>query len=358
MHSEHAPCFSSIRLGDTELASNLWLAPMAGYTASPFRVLLRRLGGLGLASTELVNTRSLVEENPRALKLLDRITGDRPLAVQLFGGDPEYFKPAAQMVESMGYEFVEINMGCSVRKVCRVGAGAALLADVNRATKIVQATTSAVKIPVIVKMRLGWDKQCITAPTLVRVFEDLGVKAVIVHGRTADQGFSGTVDLDGIRQVVQAARSIPVIGNGDVTTPLCALEMIRRTGCRGVSIGRGAFYDPWIFKRTALFLQTGELLPEPSLEDRLRFMCQHLDLMIEFFGEAVACRMFRKVAALYSRGFGPAKFFRQRVSLISTRADFLAVVEEYRKWRDHQPPSDKNVSGNDSSLESEPDENF
>jgi len=190
-----------------------------------------------------------------------------------------------------------------------------------------------VKIPVTAKMRLGWDEQNLTAPDLARALEDVGVAAIFVHGRTREQGFSGRVNLDGIRAVVNAVKKIPVIGNGDVTTPQAAKMMFDETGCSGVSIGRGAFYNLWIFQHTLHFLKTKELLPEPKFSERVRVMCRHLDLMVEIFGEELGCVMFRKVAPWYSKRFGPASEFNKRVVRISTRAEFHEVLENYLRWR-------------------------
>ena len=189
------------------------------------------------------------------------------------------------------------------------------------------------KIPVTAKMRLGWDDENLTAPDLARVLEDAGVAAVFVHGRTRAQGFGGTVNLAGIRAVVEAVRRIPVIGNGDVTTPVAAKAMFDATGCAGVSIGRGAFYNPWIFRQTAHYLRTGELPAEPPFEERVRVMCRHLDLMVEVFGEEHGCRMFRKVAAWYAKRLGPAIEFRRRVVTLRTRAEFHEILAAYRTWR-------------------------
>jgi nifR3 family TIM-barrel protein len=183
-------------------------------------------------------------------------------------------------------------------------------------------------------MRLGWDDQNITAPELARALEDVGVAAIFVHGRTRQQGFGGTVNLAGIRAVVRAVRTIPVIGNGDITTPQAARTMLEETGCAGVSIGRGAFYNPWIFQHILHYLRTGELLSEPSFSARLQVMCRHLDLMIEVFGEELACRMFRKVAPWYAKRFGPANEFNKRVVLISSRAEFHEILGRYRIWRE------------------------
>lgn len=316
-----------------QLQSNLCLAPLAGYTNLAFRLTVRELGGLGLATTELVNARSLLEKRPKALKLVETCPADQPLAVQLFGAKPEEMRAAAQLVESLGAACVDLNMGCPVRKVCRVGAGAAMLMDIAKAAQLARSVVEAVRIPVTVKMRLGWDAAQMTAPELARELEQVGVAAVFVHGRTRAQGFSGPVNLDGIRAVVQAVRHIPVIGNGDITTPQAAKRMLDRTGCAGVSIGRGAFYNPWIFAHTQHYLATGQLLPEPSFSDRVAFMLRHLDRMIELFGEDAACRMFRKIAPLYARRFGPASEFNRRVVQIRTRADFLDVLAHYQQWR-------------------------
>lgn len=321
--------WTKLAVGKLQPDSNLWLAPLAGYTTLPFRLVLREIGGLGLATTELVNVRSLVAEHPAALALIRRTPADRPLAVQLFGAEPDYFRAAAQMVEALGYELVEINMGCPVPKVCKAGAGAALLRDVTLAVRIARAVVDAVKIPVTVKTRLGWDARSIVAPELARALEDAGVSAIIVHGRTQDQGFAGPVNLEGIVAVVRAVRAVPVIGNGDVTTPELAARMLTLTGCAGVSIGRGAFYDPWLFRRSARFLATGELEREPGIPERLGIMSRHLDLMVEFFGESQGCKMFRKAAILYTRGLKCAREFRQKLATLSTRAEFHRFAVEY-----------------------------
>src|SRR5258706_8512222 len=312
-----------MQIGSLALSSNLLLSPLAGDTNLPFRLTLRELGGLGLATTDLVNARSLLEKNPRALKLIETCPADRPLAVQLFGSVAEEMRDAALFLESIGISAVDINMGCPVRKVCRVGGGSAMMTELAATAALVKGMVNAVKIPVTAKMRLGWDDDNLTAPDLARTLEDVGVAAIFVHGRTREQGFDGTVNLAGIRKVVEAVKAIPVIGNGDIITPQAAKKMFDETGCAGVSIGRGAFYDPWIFKRTLEFMKNqngwGEtpsspdfsenaqghlgstesrptLPPEPSFAERVRIMCRHLDLMVEIFGEDLGCRMFRKVA--------------------------------------------------------------
>src|SRR5216683_1456920 len=208
-----------MRLGPLTLDSNLFLSPLAGYTNLPFRLAVREVGGLGLATTDLVNARSLLEKNAKALKLIETSPADRPLAVQLFGSVAEEMRDAAVYLESLGVASVDINMGCPVRKVCRVGGGSAMMTELDKTAALVKGMVEAVKIPVTAKMRLGWDEQNITAPELARALEDAGVAAIAVHGRTREQGFSGSVNLAGIRAVVEAVRRVPVIGNGDITTP-------------------------------------------------------------------------------------------------------------------------------------------
>jgi tRNA-dihydrouridine synthase B len=214
-----------------------------------------------------------------------------------------------------------------------VGGGSAMMTELDKTAALVRGMVNTVKIPVTAKMRLGWDDENLTAPDLARSLEDAGVAAIFVHGRTREQGFGGTVNLAGIRNVVEAVKTIPVIGNGDITTPQAAKKMFDETGCAGVSMGRGAFYDPWIFRRTLDHLETGDLSPEPAFAERVRVLCRHLDLMIEVFGEEHGCRMFRKVAPWYAKRFGPCHEFNKRVVKISSRAEFHEVLENYIRWR-------------------------
>jgi nifR3 family TIM-barrel protein len=238
------------------------------------------------------------------------------------------------LLQSRAYDTVDINMGCPVRKVCRHGGGSALLADIAKAQRLLSTVVNAVRIPVTCKMRLGWDNANLTAPDLARALEHAGVAAITVHGRTRQQGFSGPVNLAGIRAVVEAVRRVPVIGNGDILTPLDAKRMLDETGCGGVGIGRGAFSNPWIFRDTARYLATGELAPEPGFDERVAFMTRHLDKMIELSGEEHACRQFRKIALLYAKPFGPVLEFRRRIVHLASRAEFDEIMAAYRSWRD------------------------
>lgn len=322
-----------MRIGPIEFASPLFLSPLAGYTNLPFRLVAREIGGLDWTTTDLVNARSLIERNPRALQLIRTSPAEKLLAVQLFGSVPEEMRDAARIVESLGIASVDINMGCPVKKVVGIGGGSAMMTELDKTARLVRGMVDAVKIPITAKMRLGWDDHNLTAPDLARVLEDAGVAAVFVHGRTRAQGFGGTVNLAGIRSVVEAVKTIPVIGNGDVTTPEAAKMMFDQTGCAGVSIGRGAFYNPWIFTHTRHYLKTGELLPEPGYHERVAIMRRHLELMCEVFGEDHGCRLFRKPASWYAKRFGPAKEFKRGITQFATRAEFEALLVAYEKWR-------------------------
>src|SRR5690242_18693866 len=216
---------SPMRFGSLALQSPLFLSPLAGYTNLPFRLAVREVGGLDLATTDLVNARSLLEKNPKALKLIETSAADRPLAVQLFGSVPEEMRDAALYLESLGLASIDINMGCPVRKVCRIGGGSAMMTELDKTATLVKRMVGAVKIPVTAKMRLGWDEQNLTAPDLARALEDVGAAAIFIHGRTREQGFSGTINLEGIRAVAAAVNRIPVVGNGEVITAQAARKM-------------------------------------------------------------------------------------------------------------------------------------
>jgi nifR3 family TIM-barrel protein len=322
-----------MRIGPHEFDSNLFLSPLAGYTNLPFRLVVREIGGLDWATTDLINARSLLERNHKALQLAQTCPAEKLLSVQLFGAVPEEMRDAAALVESMGIASVDINMGCPVRKVVGIGGGSAMMTELKKTQALVRGMIDAVKIPITAKMRLGWDENNLTAPDLARALEDVGVAAIFVHGRTRAQGFSGTVNLAGIRAVVQAVKTIPVIGNGDVTTPDAAKKMFDETGCAGVSIGRGAFYNPWIFRHTRDYVRTGVVPPEASFAERVAVMRRHLDLACGVFGEELGCRLFRKPAAWYAKRFGPAKEFKKAVVGLKTRAEFEQIVAAFEKWR-------------------------
>jgi nifR3 family TIM-barrel protein len=265
----------------------------------PFRLAVRSCGGLGLATTDLVNARSLIERRRRALELAETCDADRPLAIQLYGHVIPEMEPAARFVEDCGAAVVDINMGCPVRKVVRSGGGSALLCQVDRAVELVAAVVRAVSIPVTVKMRLGWDEESLTAPVLAREFERVGAAAVIVHGRTRQQGFTGQVSREGIRAVVEAVDRIPIVANGDIRTIGDAADMFEETGCAAISIGRGALANPFFFRQLDHWSRTGDPGPDPSFDERLDLMTRHFHGLVDRRGEFYACLQFRKILKWY-----------------------------------------------------------
>ncbi|MBL4576763.1 MAG: tRNA dihydrouridine synthase DusB [Opitutaceae bacterium] len=322
-----------MQLGSLKLKSNLFLSPLAGYTNLPFRLTVRELGGLDLATTDLVNARSLLEGSRVSKKLVATCPEDSPLAVQLFGAVPEEMRDAALMLEEMGIDSIDINMGCPVDKVTRTGSGSTMMREIGETGKLVATIVDAVKIPVTAKMRLGWDSENLTASDLARELVGNGIAGIFVHGRTRQQGFSGKVSLEGIRTVVEAIAGTPVIGNGDVTTLDAAKRMFDETGCAGVSMGRGAFYNPWLFCHTAHFLRTGERLPEPNFEERVTVMYRHLDYMIGFHEEEMGCKFFRKVIPWYAKRLGPSNYLKKQIFALKSRRDFDMIIKKYREWR-------------------------
>jgi nifR3 family TIM-barrel protein len=319
-----------LRLGQTLIPSRFFLAPLAGYTSLAFRLAVRSLGGLGLATTDLVNARSLLEKRRRALELAETCDVDRPLAIQLYGHVIPEMEQAARWVEASGATAVDINMGCPVRKVVRSGGGSALLCQVDRAVDLVSAVVRALSIPVTVKMRLGWDDESLTAPELARAFEEVGAAAVIVHGRTRQQGFTGSVNRLGIRSVVAAVARIPVVANGDVRTIADAAAMFNETGCAAISIGRGALANPFFFCQLGCWAKTGEPGPDPGFDERLDLMSRHFHGLHERRGEFYACLQFRKTLKWYYHFTRMPKPLYLRLINLSSAALFDETLDEIR----------------------------
>lgn len=323
----------TIKVGPLNLDSCLWLAPLAGYTNLAFRLLLREIGGLGLSVTQLIHPRSLLEFRQAALELIQTSPQDQPLAVQLVGSNPDEMINAAKWLEDRGYAAIDINMGCPAPKICRLGGGAALLTRLDEAVRLAEKLVKSVKIPVTAKIRLGWTRNSIVAPVLVSRLEEVGIAAVVIHARTKEDGFSGPVDWEAMRITANSIKTIPVLGNGGITTPQEVLYAIKHCGCSGVSIGRGAFYDPWIFKRSSHYLKTGEILPPSTLEEKLQFMSRHFDLMIDMYGEQRACIMFRKIAHLYMHGVNQAAKLKRNFVSLSSREDFYRCIDEFLTFK-------------------------
>ena len=315
-----------LKIGGLALQSPVWLAPMAGYTDLPFRVGIRSLGGLGLAFTEMLSPETLLHGRPSSVNSLVA-TGpeDQPLGYQVYGKDPDLVARAAKWVEARGAALVDINMGCPQKQLSAKGRGAGLLRTPDLAVRIAQRVRESVRIPLTVKLRLGWDNTETAAELAVR-FEELGVDAVTVHGRTRAQGFSGTVNLDAIRKVVESVKRIPVIANGDVVSVATAREMFERTKCAGIMLGREPLKNPWLIRDIARDLRGEAPLPPPAIVERVEFMTQHFERMLAFSGEAVAVIRFRKWIRLYLRGIPIERALLARLMQITTAADWRREV--------------------------------
>jgi nifR3 family TIM-barrel protein len=317
------------QLGALAIPSRFCLAPLAGYTSLAFRLAVRDCGGLGLATTDLVNARSIMERRPRSFELAETCPDDRPIAIQIYGNVISEMEYAARWVVDNGASIVDINMGCPVRKVVRSGGGSALMCQADAAVAVVAAIVRAVEVPVTVKMRLGWDDQTITAPSLARAFEGVGVAGVVIHGRTRDQGFRGNVNRAGIRAVVEAVERIPVVANGDIRTITDAAATFRETGCAAVSIGRGALGNPFFFRQLAHWASHGQPGPDPTFEERLDRMSAHFHGLLRLRGERLACLQFRKIIKWYSHATRPPKeLYHRLINLSSARLfdDTLAAI--------------------------------
>lgn len=305
-----------LQYGTLRLQSRYVLSPLAGFTNMPFRRIVHEIGGVGLTTTDLVNARALLEQSPKTLELIETSPVESPFAVQIFGSDADTMCAAAKLLEARGVDSIDINMGCPVRRIVAHGSGASMMCRPDDTLRLVRSVVESVRIPVTVKMRLGWDASQITAPFFAREFEQAGVAAVIIHGRTRAQGFSGAVNRDGIRQVAEAVARIPVIGNGDVRTVADAATMLRETGCHGVGIGRGALANPWIFRQLVEWESTGSFSPPGNFEERLQLMQRQFRYLAERRGVESAIIGFRKMAHWYLKAMHVRARLRHEFQLV------------------------------------------
>ncbi len=319
-----------LHIGTIRPQSRFSLAPLAGYTNLAYRTAVRELGGLGMATTDLVNARALIQAGRKTMELIQTAPADRPMAVQIFGAVPEEMRAAAQWLENYGVSAVDINMGCPVHKVVKGGAGSAMMCDPAKTVALIRGIVEAVRIPVTVKMRLGWDDATWSAPFFAREFEQAGVAAITIHGRTREQGFHGSVNLDGIRAVVEAVERVPIIGNGDVITVADAAHMLSYTGCAGIAIGRGSLLNPWIFSQLHAWEETGESAAFPTWAQRLAFMERHFHLLVQTRGERFGSLSFRKVSNWYCKVLKPGKDVQQALIRIEGTEAFQAIAAQLR----------------------------
>ncbi len=323
-----------MQIGNLKLRTNLLLAPIAGYCDVSFRLVARSCGGVGLACTDLLCPEGVLRENKRSMELAATCPADQPLAMQLYGSDPEKLCDAARWAQDHGASIIDINMGCPVDKITKRDGGSALLCNLYSTLAIAEKVSRVVRaIPLTAKMRLGWDDQRLVAPFLANRLEQLGFAAVTIHGRTTEMKFQGAVRLDGIAEVVAAVERIPVIGNGDIQTPQDAAEMIRRTGCAGVMIGRAALSKPWIFRDIHTYLASGVIPPEPDIEAKCRLMRDHFYNLIRFRNQRVAVCEFRKRISWYAKHMNPCRILRDSMRVIESPADFDAAIDRFLRSR-------------------------
>ena len=314
-----------LRIGNTVLENNVILAPMAGVTDLPFRVLCREQGA-GCVVTEMVSAKAILYNNRNTRELLQIDPAERPAAVQLFGSEPDIMAEIAARLEEGPYDYIDVNMGCPVPKIVNNGEGSALMKNPRRAQEVLTAMVKAVKKPVTVKFRKGFNDLSVNAVEFAKMAESCGVAAVAVHGRTREQYYSGKADWDIIRRVKEAVR-IPVIGNGDIFTPEDAGRMLKETGCDGIMVARGAKGNPWLFGRINHYLDTGEVLPGPSMAEIKAMILRHGRMLVRFKGEGVAMREMRGHMAWYTKGMPHSATLRNEINQVETLEGFVELLD-------------------------------
>ena len=315
-----------LNIGNVKCKNNIFLAPMAGITDLPFRLICEKYEP-GLVVTEMVSSKALLYNDEKTKKLLNVDGEKRPISMQIFGSDEEAMAYGAKYVSSLA-DIVDINMGCPAPKVTKNGDGSKLLLDLDKAGRVIDSVVKNSSKPVTLKIRLGWDKEHIVATEVAKLAETLGVSAIIVHGRTRDEYYLGKANLDEIRKVKEAV-NIPVIGNGDIVDEETAKAMFEKTGVDGVMIGRAAIGNPWIFERVRYYLETGKKLPEVSIEEKLKIIKEHFLLEIKEKGECTGLREFRKHLAYYTKNLPNSSVFRSKINMLDSKESILKELDDF-----------------------------
>jgi tRNA-dihydrouridine synthase B len=315
-----------MKIGNVEIENNIFLAPMAGITDLPFRLMCKKYGA-GLVYTEMVSSKALFYGDEKTKKLLLSEKKEKPLAVQIFGSDVEAIKYSVRYLNDFA-DIIDINMGCPAPKVVKNGDGSKLLLNLDLVKEIVEGAVSEAKVPITVKMRIGWDSEHIVALEAAKIIEDAGASAIAVHGRTRSQFYSGTADWNIIKQIKDNAK-IPIIGNGDIRTPQDAKRMLEQTNVDAIMIGRATLGNPWIFREVLQYLKTGELISGPTPEERLDTIKEHIRNEIEIKGEDIAIKEMRKHIAGYTKNLKDASMLRDRVNHLDTEKEVIQCLEDY-----------------------------
>lgn len=316
-----------MHIGPYQLPNNLILAPMAGVTDRPFRLLCRRMGA-GLAVSEMVSSNALLWGSEKTLRRIDHSGENTPRSVQIAGADPDMMAAAARFNVEHGAQIIDINMGCPAKKVCRIAAGSALLRDQALVGRILDAVVAAAEVPVTLKIRTGWDPDNRNGVAIAGIAESAGIQALAVHGRTRNCYYKGAAEYDTIRAIKQAV-GIPVIANGDIDSPEKARQVLDFTGADGIMVGRAAQGRPWIFREIAHYLETGQQLPAPGREQVRDILLQHLENLYAFYGEYTGVRVARKHIAWYSKGIPGGGAFRQHINRVDGSQQQLAATRDF-----------------------------